>query len=107
MKLLENALSSLLLCESTLQHHQPQHEAKQTSDEVEDSLKENMATRESGESVNEVREEAVEGEESDALVSLVLHRLLGVLKQLVAAAMKKRYVFMFLHVCGVVGIKDL
>ena len=91
IKLLENALSSLLLCESALEHYHPQDESKQTLDEGEDSPKE---TINSDEKCGEERENR---EQSDALVSLLRRRLLSVLKQLVAAAMKKRYIVYILY----------
>ena len=114
-KLLENALSSLLLCESALQHYQPQAELGQASDSGEDSQSEGVGNviasgkgkenteecegetegggvegaREGGRVEGE-REGSEAGKPCDPLVLLVLRRLLGVLKQLVAAAMQKR-----------------
>lgn len=93
IKLLENALSSLLLCESALEHYQSQDESTQTSDKGEDSPKE---TTNSG---DECREERENREQSDALVSLLQRRLLSVLKQLVAAAMKKRCSCIYSGIC--------
>ena len=115
VKLLENALSSLLLCESALQHHQPQAELGQASDSGEDSQSGGVGSvttsgkgkksieecegetegdevegeREGGR-VEGKREGSEAGKPCDPLVLLVLRRLLGVLKQLVAAAMQKR-----------------
>ena len=94
IKLLENALSSLLLCESALKHYHPQDESKQTLDEGEDSPKE---TTNSDEKYGEERENR---EQCDALVSLLRRRLLSVLKQLVAVAMKKRYIVYMLYLCA-------
>ena len=100
MKLLENALSSLLLCESALQHYQPQVEQGQASDSGEDSQSEGVgnvtASGKSEECEREREGGGVKGgsegsgAEEDPLVLLILRRLLGVLKQLVAAAMQKR-----------------
>ena len=117
IRLLENALSSLLLCESTLQHYQPQTELREGSDSGEDSQRERVGNAaESGEGESGEEGEEVEGggkkeggvvegereggvvegggvadsEQRDPLVSLVLCRLLSILKQLVATAMQKR-----------------
>ena len=81
MKWLENALSSLLLCQKALQYYQPTQEERKSqlggdelnSDEFKGDLKERTGT-------------------SNPLLALLLHRLLAILKQLAATAMKKRYV---------------
>ena len=72
VKLLESALSSLLQCEPALRHYQ-------TEEEV------------SGGGEAQQQPDVSEGER-DAFLVLLLTRLLGVLKQLVAAAMKKRFI---------------
>ncbi|CAI8029486.1 Erythroid differentiation-related factor 1 [Geodia barretti] len=81
LKLLESALSSLLQCQTALCHYQPCHEHE----------------TQPVESQQETKEEVEEGRRSeerpesggDALTSLLLTRLLAVLKQLVSTAMKK------------------
>ena len=83
LKLLESALSSLLQCQTALCHYQPCHEhetqpvesQQETKEEVEDGRRSEERPESGG----------------DALTSLLLTRLLAVLKQLVSTAMKKRY----------------
>ena len=72
VKLLESALSSLLQCEPALRHYQPEEEV-------------------GGGGEARQQPDVSEGER-DAFLVLLLTRLLGVLKQLVAAAMKKRFI---------------
>ena len=87
LKLLESALSSLLQCESVLQYYQSQTDAPQKNRETDNTHK-----GAAGSSSDSDRDEGG-GEEqcNNGLVSLLLNRLLGVLKQLVhvAAAIKK------------------
>ena len=73
VKLLESALSSLLQCEPVLRHYQPEEEVSGGGGEAQQ------------------QPDVSEGER-DAFLVLLLTRLLGVLKQLVAAAMKKRFI---------------
>ena len=108
LKLLENALLSLLQCESILHYYSLQSEtAKSCEDHSTQPNTErpgNDSTRSTctSEGCSDDDDRSAVGggsqddaslreEESDAIVSLLLQRLLNVLKQLVAIAMKKRY----------------
>ena len=110
VKWLENALSCLLLCESTLQHYQSQQDktketsgedgeegSKQSHGESREDVDRESRGRESRGGQSEEDED--EEEECDPLISLLLRRLLGVLKQLVASAMKKRYNYTLRYPC--------
>ena len=87
MKLLDSALSSLLQCQTILPHYQPHQADSEATDEVKQQEEEEGE----GEGRGEDRQEGGEGN-CDVLVTLLLTRLLGILKQLVAVVMKKRYI---------------
>ena len=89
MKLLKSALSSLLECDSILQYYQPQSKPTEIDRETEHRGKE----RDTYSDVDKESGREREGGGDDNLVTLVLSRLLGVLKQLVSAALKRGCVY--------------
>ena len=94
MRCLESALSSFLLCWSALEHYQPageEEDSERGGKVVEGEEEEGrLGGGEGGGGVKKGSEEEGErGGEPDPLLSTLLHRLLAVLKQLVASTMKR------------------
>ena len=86
LKLLESALSSLLQCQTALHHY---HQLGKDSETAESGQQDKG---EGEEEEGRKCEDKPQSDSEDSLITLLLTRLLAILKQLVAIAMKKRYV---------------